>query len=198
MTERTSLGEPSGNVIRICGRLKVLQMAANASGRADVVIVVDVTIGALPRRHGVPAGQGKSHRAVVEVYVDPVICSVATLAISRKIGRCVIGVAGGLEILGVAGKASRGHGLKLAAGCPLVAGVAVQRRMRSGQGKTVDVLLNLLGRNLPSPHGVALLAIRSQLSSMNVGVAVLAALSHTREHWPDVALRATDPLVHAA
>jgi hypothetical protein len=45
---------------------------------------------------------------------------------------------------------------------------------------------------------VALFAVRSQLATMNVRVTVLASLSYVCEHWLDVALDASDGLVHAA
>jgi hypothetical protein len=51
---------------------------------------------------------------------------------------------------------------------------------------------------LPAAHGVALFAVRPQLPPVNVRVAVLASLSYICENWLDVALDASDPLVHAA
>ena|SRR5579863_1598526 len=70
--------------------------------------------------------------------------------------------------------------------------------MSSGQRKAIIVLLDLLYRNLPSQDGMALLAIRPKLTSVNVGVAVLAALPHVSEHRLDVALRAGYCPMHAA
>lgn len=90
----------------------------------------------------------------------------------------------------MAGIALRRHRLELAARGSLVTGIAVYGRMRSGQREAIIVLLHLLHRDLPSTEGVALLAICSQLPLVDVGMAVLAALSNTGEHWPDVALRA--------
>jgi hypothetical protein len=68
----------------------------------------------------------------------------------------------------------------------------------SGQRETVVVLLNLLDRNLPAAHRMALLAIRSQLPLVNVRVAVLASLSNVSEHWLHVALHARHGLMHPA
>ena len=130
MAEITGLGERSTDVIRICSRLIVFQMASNASSTGEVVVVVDVAVGALPRRHSVAAGQGKSDRAVIELGVEPVIRSVATLAGGGKLGDDVVRATGCLEICCMAGKARRGHGLKLAGGRPLVAGIAVYRGVR--------------------------------------------------------------------
>src|ERR1700688_2233939 len=116
MAEITGLGEHGGDVIRICGPLIVFQMAGNTSSTGYVVVVVEVAVGALQRRHGVAAGQGKPDGAMIELGVEPVIRSVATLAGGGKLGDDVVRAAGCLEIRRVAGKASRGHGLKLADG----------------------------------------------------------------------------------
>ena len=144
MAEITTLGERGGDVIRICGRLIILQMAIHASRADEVVIVVDMAIGALPRRHGVAGGQGKSDGAVIELGVQPVVGSVATIAGGWEVGCDVVGTPGRLEIGYVARRASRGHRLKVAGGTALVAGSAVHHRVRSGQGKAVIMLLNLL------------------------------------------------------
>jgi hypothetical protein len=60
------------------------------------------------------------------------------------------------------------------------------------------MLLNLLNGDLPSPDGVALLAIRSQLALVNVGMTILATLSNVGENRPYVTLCATHRLMHAA
>src|SRR5437764_4769801 len=118
-------------------------MAIHASRAGEVVVVVDMAIGALARRDGVAGGQGKSDRAVIELGVQPVVSSVATIAGGGKVGRDVVGAPGCLEISYVAGRAGRGHGLEVAGGRALVAGVAVHDRVRSSQRKPVIVLLNL-------------------------------------------------------
>ena len=87
--------------------------------------------------------QGKSDRAVIELGVQPVVGSVATFTRARKARRDVVGTPSRAEIGGMAGRTSRGHGLKLAGGCALVAGIAVHDRVRSGQRKAVIMLLNL-------------------------------------------------------
>src|ERR1700741_3132933 len=102
------------------------------------------------------------------------------------------------EIRGVAGIALRGHRLELAGRPSLVAEIAVHRSMRSSQRKAVVVLLHLSNRDLPSPDGVALRAIRTQLPPMNVGVAILATLSNIGENRPDVTLSAVYRLVQPA
>jgi len=60
------LGETRGHMIRIGGALIVLQMTTDAGRRAQVVVVVYVAIGALPRWNGVQAGKREGRGIVVE------------------------------------------------------------------------------------------------------------------------------------
>ena len=60
------LGETRGHMIRIGGALIVLQMTTDAGRRAQVVVVIYVAIGALPRWHGVQAGKREGRGIVVE------------------------------------------------------------------------------------------------------------------------------------
>ena len=90
------------------------------------------------------------------------------------------------------------HCDELAARCALVAGIAIHRCVRSRQRKAVVMLLHLLNRNLPSANCVALLAIRSELTPVDVGVAILASLPYVAEHRLGMALDASHRLVHAA
>ena len=48
------------DVIGIGCALKILQVTSNASGATKAVVVADVAINALPRRHRMSAGQGES------------------------------------------------------------------------------------------------------------------------------------------
>lgn len=121
-----------------------------------------------------------------------------TLAGGGKTCGHVVWSCGCFEFRGVAGIALGGHRLEFAGGPSLVAGIAVHRSVRSSQRKAVVMLLNLLNRDLPTTDGVALLAVRSQLPLMNVGVTILATLSNIRENRPDVTFSATHGLVHAA
>ena len=56
----TSLREIRGHVVGIRGPLVVLEVAADTSRAGEVVVVVDVAIGADPGRHSVPTAQRKS------------------------------------------------------------------------------------------------------------------------------------------
>jgi hypothetical protein len=60
------------------------------------------------------------------------------------------------------------------------------------------VLLDLLNRDGPSANRVALLAIGSQLPLVNIGVAILAALSDVSEDRFHVTLNTGHGLMHAA
>ena len=57
------------NMIWICGALIVLKVAAYTGGAREVVVVVEMTIGAQARGNRVPSVQRKSHRGVIEVCV---------------------------------------------------------------------------------------------------------------------------------
>ena len=70
--------------------------------------------------------------------------------------------------------------------------------MRAHQREAVLVLVNLLYRNLPSFHGVALFTGRAKLPLVDIGMAVGALFAHVGEYRLGVALGATDALVHAA
>jgi hypothetical protein len=193
-----SRGKAARHVIRIRRPLKVFLMARNASRARQVVVVVDVAVHAGPGRNRVPASQWESRRIVIKLRTQPVVRPVALFASGRVSEGDVVRGRGLLEVRLMARKARRGHGLELAVGRVLVAGIAIYRSVSAGQGETIIVLLNFVNRYSPSAHGVALLTICAQLAPMNVGVAVLAACGHVAEHRLHVALRTRHILVQAA
>lgn len=134
---------------------------------------------------------------MVELGIQPVVGVVAGLTLSGELGGHVIGIVRGCEIRLMARVTLGRHRLKFAGSRALVTAVAVDRGMGSGERETVVVLLNLLHRDLPAQNCVALLAVCSQLPPMDVGVAVLASLSHVGESRFDVALDAVYRPVHA-
>ena len=79
-----------------------------------------------------------------------------------------------------------------------MAGVAIYRGVRADERKAILMVLNRLRRNIPPLNGMALLAVRSHLPPVNVGVAVRALGADIREHQLDVALGALHLLVHSA
>jgi hypothetical protein len=76
--------------------------------------------------------------------------------------------------------------------------VALQQRVRSHQRKSIEVLLDVLHRNSPASHVVAVFAVRSELPAVNIGVAIRAFRAGVAEYQVSVALAARDSFVHAA
>ena len=94
------------------GRVVVVGLVATDAGRhRDVVVVVDVAIGALPRRYGVRAGQRESGLGVIKGRRLPGARVVAKLAGLREAALHVVGIGRVLEILQVARYTSRGRDL---------------------------------------------------------------------------------------
>jgi len=60
-------------------------MARYARGATQVVIVIDMAIGALPRRHRVRSAERETGAAVIERRIRPRGCVVALLAALREI-----------------------------------------------------------------------------------------------------------------
>ena len=75
-----SLREVPGHMVRVRRTLKILQMATNARGAVQRVVIVDVTISALTRWHRMHAGQSKSRRGMVKLAVAPLHRVMALLA----------------------------------------------------------------------------------------------------------------------
>ena len=162
-----------------------------------------MTVGTGARRYGVTAGQRKSHRVVIKLCVQPIVRRVALFARSGE-SRCrqVVGRRGhrcrGLVIRLMAGVALRRHRLELAVRRVLMAGIAIDGCMRAGEREAIVVLLNFFDRYSPAANGMTLLAIRTELAFVNVGVAILAALADVAENRFDMALGASHIAVHAA
>ena len=102
VTSFASLREPRLLVIGVGRALEILQMARNARGGRDVVIVVDVTIRALPRRDGVRSIQRKINRVVIETRGLPCHRAVTLLAGLREMCHHVVGIGRSLEVFQVA------------------------------------------------------------------------------------------------
>jgi len=180
------------------GAGEILLVTREARRTAQVVVVVDVAIDALAGWIRVPSGQKESGRAVIELGIQPVVGRVTAFASSRELGRNVVRVGSARKVSLVAGVACRRHRLKLAVGAAFVAGIAVDRCVGTGQREAIVVLLHIFNSHSPSADGVALLAIRPQLTLVNVGVAVLAALADVGENHLHVTLSASHGRVHAA
>jgi len=191
-------GEVGRDVIGIRRTLKIFEVTTNAGRAAQVVDTISVTVGTLARRNRMSTRQRESDGTMIEFCIQPTIRAVATLARGGEFGSDVVGTDGGLKVGVVTGRTSRGHRLELTIGGAFLAGIAVHRRMGARQHEAVVVLLDLLNRDLPSPDRVTLLAVGSQLPLVDVGMAILAALSYIRENRLHMTLRAGHGLVHAA
>ena len=97
----------------------------------------------------------------------------------------------------MAGDAFRRQTLELACGGVFVAVITGQSGVRPDQRKSVLVRPQLAKTLLPASHGMATLAIGSELSAVDISVAVCATGSRLCENQTDVALRARDPFVQA-
>ena len=100
------LREVRRDVVWISSSLEILQVTGDASGGTQVVVVIDVAIGALPRRNSVHSGERKPSAVVVELRVCPVAGAMALLASLREVRSHVVRIGSALEILQVTGDAS--------------------------------------------------------------------------------------------
>ena len=94
----TGLRDACGRVVGLGRPLIVLHVAAHAGRAAQVVIVIDVAIGAQAGRNSVSAGQRKPSRGVIKFAAHPVVGSVAVGAGRRESSRNVAWVGGRFEI----------------------------------------------------------------------------------------------------
>jgi hypothetical protein len=76
--------------------------------------------------------------------------------------------------------------------------IAVNRCVSADQRESILVLVDRMNRHLPAIHSVTQFALRSVLSAMDVGMAVLAALAHITKQRSRVALAAAHFRVHPA
>ena len=95
-----SLRDVRGNVIRTRRALEILQVAVDAGCAGQVVIVIDVALGAL--HCGMRPGQRESRVVVIERCLSPRRGVVALLAGLREARTHVVWIRGALEILQVA------------------------------------------------------------------------------------------------
>ncbi len=120
----------------------------------------------------------------------------ALFATGRESGCHVVRVDGGFEVLRVARIALRRQPLKLSRRCSFVARFAVDSRVRTDQREAILVVANRRDRNVPALDGMTRLAIRSELSPVNVRVAIRAFLSHVCKNEFHVTLDALHFFVH--
>ena len=102
MAAVASLREIRTDVVGICRSLVVLQVATHARRGVQAVIVVDVAIGAGPRRHRVQPRERETGAGMVERGIHPVGGVMAGIARLREIRGDVVGIRCALEVFQVA------------------------------------------------------------------------------------------------
>lgn len=94
-------------MVRIGGPLEILQVARNASGDGDVVVVRYVAVDALARWHRVRARQHEAGGRMIKRCAGPSSSVVTLLACLREAALNVVRIRRSLEIFQVARNASR-------------------------------------------------------------------------------------------
>lgn len=110
----------------------------------------------------------------------------------------MVRVGGLLEVAQMARGAGDREALVLADGRTLMAILTQNSGVRPEKRKAVIVTANLLHGDVPAGKGVALLAIGTELSAMDISVAIRAVFADVREHRLSVALDAFHFVVQAA
>jgi len=110
----------------------------------------------------------------------------------------VIRIRGVLPIFEMAGLASIGEAVEDACSGLLVAIVALDGRVSAEEWETILVVTHLLDGDVPSLHRMALCAVRSHLSPMDVRMAIGAILANVGKDGLDVAGHTFYLLVHAS
>ncbi len=103
-----SLRKSAGNVVGIRGSLEILEVARNAGVGGQVVVVVDVAVGASPRRDSMRTRQREVDGVVIEGGPRPACSGMAGVAGLRESAGNVVGIRGSLEILQVTRHANGG------------------------------------------------------------------------------------------
>ena len=195
---RAGLRESDLDVVGVLGAVVVLGVATDAVCRRALVAPAHVTGDAV--QLGVRAGQGETGEGrMIKARARPrVHRGVALLALRRKSQGSVTGRFRAEVRIHVTADAIGGQSLVLADGGAFVAGLAIGDRVRADQREAVLVLANGFQRDRPAVDAVALLALRSHLAAVNVGMAIGALVAHVGKHRIGMALLAGNVLVQAA
>jgi hypothetical protein len=156
-------GKSGRYVIRIGRALVILQMAAHAGRAGQVVVSVDVAIGAL--QLGMCSRDGETHRSVIEARRLPRSRAVAVLASLRESKRDVIRIGSFAKVLQVATHTAGWCAFVLAA---YMTTDAVQRGMCPGKGEPGDFKV-VEASTKPSGDRMALLASARESGGNVVG-----------------------------
>ena len=194
-------------VRRIVRLLPGGQVAAGVSAiivrnASEVVIAVDVALRASER--GVRTIEDESGHAVIEGRAEPTVeLRVAVLAVRGSEGRTGSGVrriVGLLPVAQVAGLTVGRKAVENSGSGLFVTLFALHGSVSAEEREAIEVIFDLLHRNVPALHGVTLLAGRAHLMPVDVFVRVTidAVLADVGEDRLDVALRALHFFVQAA
>lgn len=135
------LRESSRYVSRIRGVLEIIQMARNASGAAQAVIVVDMAIRALPRRHGMSTSERKPGCGVIELGIGPQNRVVAGLAGGWKSCGDVRHWSNRIRIILLVARNARGVGQVVIVIDMAIGALPRRSRVRSRERKTGAVVI---------------------------------------------------------
>jgi len=182
------------HVRRVGAVVEVRRMAAVALGRRTRELVIEMAGRALQSR--VRAGQRVTRELqMVKLRTHEVIDRVAGITGGGEVQRDVIDNRR-QKVLLVARVTGSGQTHKLPGRRILVALIALHKSVRAYQGETVLVILNLADVRLPALDCMAALAIRSELSTVNVCVALRALGTYLLEDHAGMALRAANLRMH--
>jgi len=188
-----------GGIFRL---LPVRQVASGvlAVCRQDMKVIVSAGVTRSARHVRMPIGQRKINRRgiVIEFCSHPGIDGVTRFASGGEIRSDVIWIRGLLKILQVARNAGSRQSQILSDGSALVTLIAFHYRVCAKQGKSVEVLLDRLNRDIPSQDRVAFSAVGAELTAVDVRMAVRTILSHIGEDRFSMALRAVNFFVHSS
>jgi hypothetical protein len=135
---------------------------------------------------------------MVKRSVGPGIKLMTAPALGGELERLMVKGAGREIFFQVAGRATRVKPPVLRFRPAAVARIAVGRRMSAGEWETILVVLYGLHGYFPATHGMTLVAFPSELTSVNVRVAIGALPPHRVEDELDVALAAIHRLVETS
>ena len=142
-------------------------------------------------------GQGKAGESVIEPGAHPRIHSMTVLACHRESRARVNRRLCSLKIPCMAGSAGRAQAHILPDRFSLVTALAIKSAMGPHQRESVLVPIDGLQGHIPAAQRVTLVAFCTELTAMNIGMAIGAFGSHLCEDQVLMALAAVDSRVHA-
>lgn len=197
VTRGALLWESSCDMVGVRGSRKVSGVATQTICLGRLEPAPDVAGHA--RLPAMSAGQWELRKAVmIEAGHLPVIHAVAGFAGNGEIRFLMID---GHRLLVLRQMARRALSAESGIDCrgrATMAGIADCGRMRSQERETTLVILHRPRGDLPTAHGMAILALGPELAAMQIGVAISAPLAGLGEHLGDMAQSALDVVVHAA